>query len=581
MSLTSSKKETQVVTEQRLSVDFGSAEEIERPFSNIRSVRSQTGAGEVNFIDAGATVSDHQLLAEIGYKQELNRQFSTIQVFGIAFSIMGLLPSIASVMGGGLAGGPTTLVWGWFIAGCFILTVGIAMAENASAIPTAGGLYYWTYYYAPKGYKEVISFVIGCSNSLALAAGVCSIDYGFAEEVLAAVVIAKDGNFEITPGKTYGVFAAAVVAMGICTCMASKAIARLQTISIVSNLFIIVLLFIALPIGTKINMGGFNDGSFIFGKFKNLSDWNNGWQFFLAGFMPVVWTIGAFDSCVHQSEEAKDAKKSVPIGIIGSISVCWVLGWLILICLMACMSPDIEGIVDNKYGFAMAQIIYDSLGKKWAVAFMSLIAFCQFLMGSSVVTAISRQIWAFARDDGLPLSDYIKMVDKKYKVPFNAIIFACCGSLILGLLCLIDAAATSALFSLAVAGNNLAWSTPTLLRLTSGRDLFRPGPFYLGPVWSKVNGWISIIFEAFIIIVVMFPSEKHGITKSTMNYTCVIGPGIWFLSWVYYSVYKKSTTTVLKQTYLRSNLRKPSAQMLLIIFCRTMKQAKMCSSFFV
>ena len=24
-----------------------------------------------------------------------------------------------------------------------------------------------------------------------------------------------------------------------------------------------------------------------------------------------------------------------------------------------------------------------------------------------------------------------------------------------------------------------------------------------------------------------------------MNYACVIGPGIWFLSWVYYMVYKK------------------------------------------
>lgn len=24
-----------------------------------------------------------------------------------------------------------------------------------------------------------------------------------------------------------------------------------------------------------------------------------------------------------------------------------------------------------------------------------------------------------------------------------------------------------------------------------------------------------------------------------MNYACIIGPGVWFLSWVYYMVYKK------------------------------------------
>lgn len=506
---------------------------------SLRSVRSRTGAGEVNYINAAAAQDDSQLLAEIGYKQELKRQFSTLQVFGIAFSIMGLLPSIASVMGGGMTGGPVTLVWGWFIAGLFILSIGFTMAENASAIPTAGGLYYWTYHYAPEGYKEVFSFVIGCSNSLALVAGVCSIDYGLAEEIMAAVVISKDGNFDYTRGQLYAVFVAAVVAMVLCTCLASSVISRLQTVSIVSNCFIIILLFIALPIGTKINRGGFNNGSFIFGKFENLSDWNNGWQFCLQGFMTCVWTIGAFDSCVHQSEEAKDAKKAVPIGIIGSITVCWILGWLILIVLMACCDPSMENIIDSPYGFALAQIIYDSLGKRWAVAFMSLIAFCQFLMGASILTAVSRQVWAFARDNGLPFSRYIKMVNKTFSVPFVAVWFAGAASLVLGLLCLIDSAAASALFSLAVAGNYVAWGTPTVLRLTSGKDIFRPGPFYMGKFWSPVVSWISVIWQFFIIILMMFPADQHGITKDTMNYTCVIGPGIWILSWVYYIAYKK------------------------------------------
>ncbi|SCV00062.1 LAMI_0G02652g1_1 [Lachancea mirantina] len=506
---------------------------------SLRSIRSRTGAGQVNYINATSATDDNQLLAEIGYKQELKRQFSTVQVFGIAFSIMGLLPSIASIMGGAIAGGSVSFVWGWFVAGFFILLVGITMAENASAIPTAGGLYYWTWYYAPEGYKEVISFVIGCSNSLALVSGVCSIDYGLAEEIMAAVVLSKDGNYEPSRGALYGVFAASVVAMTLCTCLASSVISRLQTVSIVSNCFIILLLFIALPIGTKINRGGFNDASYIFGNFENLSDWNNGWQFCLTGLMGCVWTIGAFDSCVHQSEEAKDAKKAVPIGIIGSILACWVLGWLINIVLMACASQDLNAILSSPTGFALAQVIYDSLGKKWAIAFMSLIAYCQFLMGASIMTAVSRQIWAFARDDGLPFSFYIKKVHKATSVPMIAVGFAGACSLVLGLLCLIDNAAASALFSLAVAGNYLAWSTPSVLRLTFGKDIFRPGPFYLGKFWSPIVNWVSILFQYFIIILVMFPATQHGVEKDTMNYACVIGPGIWILALVYYLAYKK------------------------------------------
>ena len=66
-------------------------------YRSLRTITSKR-AGEVNYINAKTAHDDTELLAEIGYKQELSRHFSTLQVFGIAFSIMGLLPSIASVL---------------------------------------------------------------------------------------------------------------------------------------------------------------------------------------------------------------------------------------------------------------------------------------------------------------------------------------------------------------------------------------------------------------------------------------------------------------------------------------------------
>lgn len=50
-------------------------------------------------------------IAKLGYKQELRRNFGIIEVFGIAFSIMGLLPSIASTLAYSLPAGPAGLVW--------------------------------------------------------------------------------------------------------------------------------------------------------------------------------------------------------------------------------------------------------------------------------------------------------------------------------------------------------------------------------------------------------------------------------------------------------------------------------------
>ncbi|QQK40879.1 Amino acid/polyamine transporter I [Penicillium digitatum] len=76
---------------------------------------------------ARADAGDVQLLARMGYKQELRRHYSTPQVFAIAFSIMGLVPSIASTLSFSLPAGPVGMVWGWFTASIFIVLVGLAM----------------------------------------------------------------------------------------------------------------------------------------------------------------------------------------------------------------------------------------------------------------------------------------------------------------------------------------------------------------------------------------------------------------------------------------------------------------------
>ncbi|CAI5756125.1 unnamed protein product [Candida verbasci] len=54
--------------------------------SDIRDTDPQHNQGDV------------ELLAQIGYKQQLNRHYSTTRVFGIAFLIMCLLQCISSMV---------------------------------------------------------------------------------------------------------------------------------------------------------------------------------------------------------------------------------------------------------------------------------------------------------------------------------------------------------------------------------------------------------------------------------------------------------------------------------------------------
>lgn len=256
----------------------------------------------------------------------------------------------------------------------------------------------------------------------------------------------------------------------------------------------------------------------------------------MLAWLSPIWTIGGFDSCVHMSEEAANATRAVPYGILMSIGSCWLFGFILLIVIAACMSPDLESILGSKFGQPMAQIYYDALGKSGAIGLMCLLFIVQFLMGLSILVAVSRQSWAFSRDGALPFSRFIRPISAKLGyIPFRAIWFCVILAAILGLLCLIAPAAALALFSLAVAGNNLAWATPIFCRVVWGQHKFKPGPVYTGR-WSIPIAWTAIVFLIFSTLLAMFPSGGPNPTAADMNYTIVINGAIWLGALGYYFI---------------------------------------------
>lgn len=137
---------------------------------------------------------------------------------------------------------------------------------------------------------------------------------------------------------------------------------------------------------------------------------------------------------------------------------------------------------------------------------MSLLFIVQFLMGLSILVATSRQTWAFSRDGALPFSSFFRPISPKFGyIPLRTIWGCALLAAILGLLSLIAPAAAQALFSLAVAGNNLAWAIPIFARVVWGQHKFKPGPFYTGDRFSVPIAWLAIAFLTFGIILSMFP----------------------------------------------------------------------------
>ena len=64
--------------------------------------------------------------------------------FAISFTIISVLAGcLTSYFIAFNNGGPVAVTWGWLLVGGFCIIVALSMAEIASAMPTAGGLYYW------------------------------------------------------------------------------------------------------------------------------------------------------------------------------------------------------------------------------------------------------------------------------------------------------------------------------------------------------------------------------------------------------------------------------------------------------
>ena len=60
---------------------------------------------------------------------------------------------------------------------------------------------------------------MGWLNILGQVAGMSSTEFGLSNMIWAAVVIAKDGNYKVTPGKVVGLFSGLLIFHGILVCL--------------------------------------------------------------------------------------------------------------------------------------------------------------------------------------------------------------------------------------------------------------------------------------------------------------------------------------------------------------------------
>ena len=493
-----------------------------------------------------ASRRDEDKLAELGYKQELNRGWSQFANFAISFSIISVLAGCFTLYGQAWNfGGPIAISIGWPVIAMIILTVAFSMSELTSAYPTAGGPYWWAHRLGGPGW----SWFTGWFNVVGLIAIVASVDYFAA--FFATTLFGLWGwdlgfvNFadhQHVLAEIFWVFALILVIHALINIYSSHLVALFSSISVFWHVIGVVVIIAILVFAPKHHQSF----DFVFTQRINNSGFGMSmyWWFILpAGFLLTMYTITGYDASAHVSEETHEAEEAAAKGVWQSVASSALIGWFVLLAITFA-ATDVKS-VNAAFGTSLSVFTSADMNQNWAEIVILIAVIGQLFCGMACVTSSSRTFFAFARDRAIPGWRLWSRVGAK-GVPTMAVIGSSAAAFLITLTGLpgkgtiVPPVALIAVTSIGTIGLYIAYVAPVYLRWRAGAS-FQQGSWNLGEKWRWMNP-IAVIFVVIMLVVLCFPFFSTGVPWESdfdwnaFNFTpLVVGVtllGIW-LAWIF------------------------------------------------
>ena len=541
-------------------------------------------------VDTSKLSADEQMLAELGYKQELSRSWSGFSNFAISFSIISILAGCFTTFYFGWDfGGPVVISLGWPVISVFILLIGFCMSELVSAYPTSGGIYWW----ASKLGSVKAGYYTGWLNLVGLVAIVASVAYAAAQFLDLTLAHFSDSWAEGWPSKEnfgpgttgaiqrdFYIFVLILVLATLVNIFSSHLLSIFNNISVWwhvagAAIVVIILWFFLKDGATHWNASDVfsyrvnNTGGLFGGATSGAGFW---FYVIPLGFLLTQYTITGYDASAHLSEETQGAANSAAKGIWQSIFYSAIGGWILLLSfLFAVQKPE-----DVTAGFGYVNIIFDQALEPHVAGFVLLIATVgQLFCTTACLTSASRMLFAFSRDGAVPgASRWAKL--NSSKTPRNAVIAVAVTGFILTIPALFpvnvgsadapvySATAFYAVVSIGVLGLYLAFAIPIFYRWRIG-ERFQQGSWNLGSKWK----WMAPLAIAEILITSVYfilpnaaggtPGFMRGLLDGPstddvpfdwrfVNYAPIVMAAIFIALWIGWHVSAKKWFTGPKHT---------------------------------
>jgi amino acid transporter len=243
------------------------------------------------------------------------------------------------------------------------------------------------------------------------------------------------------------------------------------------------------------------------------------------------------------AEETKEAAVIVPNAMVGSYLINGGLCFVILVtyCFLLVDYEEVLSSPAGLLGVPFVQVFINATDSvAGGVTLLALMAVVQILGCCNWMASNARQIFAFARDGGVPFHKWVAKVDTAGTYPVNAILIVWAGVCLLPLIYLGSTVAFYALTSLQLMA--LIFTYIISLNAILWRRIFKPGtlpssPWTLGPLAIPINiiGWLYCFYQ---LIFLPWPAFVP-VTAENFNWASVMFVGVMALAALYYFTWGK------------------------------------------
>ncbi|KAI9806136.1 MAG: hypothetical protein M1833_004543 [Piccolia ochrophora] len=487
--------------------------------------------------------------AEMGYTQEMQRNFSVWSVLGVGFSLTNSWFGISAALTTGIrSGGPVLIVYGIILIFLISICVGVSLSELASALPNAGGQYFWANELAPKKYANFASYLTGwfawagsifTSASVALAVGGALVGcYQLSHPELVVEQWMVVVGYEVVNAfcwffNCYG-----------------KVLPTIAKVTLTTSLVSFFVILVAVPASAPQHQSA----TFVFATFFNQTGWNQNGMAFIVGLINTNWAFACLDCATHMAEEVAKPERMIPIAIMGTVGIGFVTSWFYSVSLFFSVA-DIDAVQLSATGVPVLEIFYQALpSKARAIVLEVLIILTGIGCQIASHTWQARLCWSFARDRGLPASNYLSKIHPTLDVPLRAHSVSCFIVGLLGLLYLGSITAFGSMVAACIVLLYVSYAIPVVCLLIKGRDNIRHGPFWMGSFGLFANV-VLCTWTLFTIVMYSFPTLMPA-EADTMNYVCVVYAIVIVIMLSYWFARGKST-------FRRRDLRHEEADVVL------------------